>query len=133
MYAIVRSGGRQYRVAPNDVIVVDKVEAEPGGSIVLNEVLMLGDGHNVTAGAPLVEGAVVRAEVLEQRKGQTILVFKKKRRQNYQRTRGHRQKETVLRVTEIINKNSLSSDKKTKPSTKEQVSSKDDTKPKAKE
>lgn len=133
MYAIVRSGSRQYRVAPNDVIVVDKVEAEPGGSIDLNQVLMVGDEGDVTAGSPLVEGALVRAEVLEQRKAPTVLVFKKKRRKNYQRTSGHRQKETVLRVTEIISKGKASSEKKPKTPMNKNVSSKEDTKTTPKE
>lgn len=102
MFAVVKTGGKQYKVAPNDVIKVEKLSGDAGSSIDLADVLMLGEGEDLTVGAPTVEGAVVRAEVLEQTKGDKVVVFKKKRRQGYRRTRGHRQDLTVLRVTDIL-------------------------------
>tara|TARA_E500000305_G_scaffold98314_1_gene89831 strand:+ start:920 stop:1333 length:414 start_codon:yes stop_codon:yes gene_type:complete len=102
MFAVVKTGGKQYKVAPNDVIKVEKLSGDAGSSVDLADVLMLGEGEDLTVGAPTVEGAVVRAEVLEQTKGDKVVVFKKKRRQGYRRTRGHRQEVTVLRVTDIL-------------------------------
>ena len=104
MFAVIRTGGKQYRVAANDVISVEKLPGEAGATVELDEVLMLGDGADTTIGAPLVEGACVRATVLEQMRAPKILVFKKKRRKNYRRTRGHRQDLTVLRITEVLAK-----------------------------
>ena len=104
MFAVIRTGGKQYRVAANDVISVEKLPGEAGATVELDEVLMLGDGAGTTIGAPLVEGARVRATVLEQMRAPKILVFKKKRRKNYRRTRGHRQDLTVLRITEVLAK-----------------------------
>ena len=102
MFAVVCSGGKQYRVAPGDVIVVDKIDTAAGGQLELNEILLVGNNGQVTVGSPTVDGVSVRTKVLEQRKGDTITVFKKKRRNNYRRTYGHRQEMTVLRVTEIV-------------------------------
>ena len=102
MFAVIRTGGKQYKVAKNDVIVVEKLSAEPGGQVRLGEVLALGDTDGQTFGTPLVAGASVTATVLEQKRGEKILVFKKKRRQNYRRQRGHRQHLTVLRITDIV-------------------------------
>jgi len=101
MFAVIRTGGKQYRVAPNDVIHIEHIAGEPGDVVELDEVLMLG-GDDPKAGAPLVEGAVVAAEVVEQTRGDKIRVFKKKRRSNYRRTAGHRQLLTALRITEIL-------------------------------
>ena len=101
MFAVIRSGGKQYKVAPNDVIAVEKLAGEPGATIELAEVLMIGDGASVSAGAPLVEGASVSATLVEHRRGDKIIVFKKKRRHNYRRKNGHRQHQTVLRIMEI--------------------------------
>ena len=101
MYAVIRSGGKQYRVAPDDVIQVEKLEAEPGASVVLDEVLMIGGGDAAKVGAPLVDGASVSAEVVDQKRGPKIIVFKKKRRKNYRRRNGHRQDITLLRITAI--------------------------------
>jgi large subunit ribosomal protein L21 len=102
MYAVIRTGGKQYRVAKNDIISVERLAGAPGEILELNDVLMLGDGGNVTVGAPLVTGACVGAAVVEQAKGDKILIFKKKRRHNYRRKNGHRQDLTVLRITEIL-------------------------------
>jgi large subunit ribosomal protein L21 len=101
MYAVIKTGGKQYRVSPGDLLVVEKLEGEAGASVAFGEVLMLGDGQAVTVGSPLVDGASVAATLVETRKGDKVKIFKKIRRQGYRRTRGHRQHETVLRVTGI--------------------------------
>jgi len=102
MYAIVRTGSKQYRVQENDVILVEKIVAEPGTSIELGEVLMLDAGSGVQVGSPLVAGARVAATVLDQTKGEKVLSFKRRRRKHYRRVRGHRQNLTVLRITDIL-------------------------------
>ena len=101
MFAVIRTGGKQYKVAKDDVIVVEKLTAEPGAVIELAEVLMIGEGAQVATGAPLLGGASVSATVIEQTRADKIIVFKKKRRHNYRRKNGHRQHQTVLRITEI--------------------------------
>jgi large subunit ribosomal protein L21 len=101
MYAVIKTGGKQYRVQPGDLLVVEKLDGEPGANVAFGEVLMLGEGEAVTVGAPLVEGASVAATLIETRKGEKVKIFKKIRRQGYRRTRGHRQFESVLRVTAI--------------------------------
>src|SRR5437667_11844770 len=101
MFAVIRTGGKQYKVAPNDVIAVEKLDGEPGATIELAEVLMLGEGADVSTGTPLLSGAMVSAELVEHRRADKIIVVKKKRRQNYRRKNGHRQHQTVLRITEI--------------------------------
>ncbi|NQW09733.1 MAG: 50S ribosomal protein L21 [Alphaproteobacteria bacterium] len=101
MYAVVKTGGKQYKVASGDVIQVEKLVADAGSTIELDQVLMVGSEDGVTVGAPIVVGAKVAAEVLDQRKGPKIIIFKKKRRKNHRRTRGHRQPLTVLKVTDI--------------------------------
>jgi large subunit ribosomal protein L21 len=101
MYAVIRTGGKQYRVATNQVIEVEKLDVEAGSSIELAEVLMVGEGESATIGSPLVAGASVTATVLEQGKGPKLIVFKKRRRKNFRSKTGHRQKLTVLRVTDI--------------------------------
>lgn len=101
MFAVIRTGGKQYRVAKDDIIAVEKLVGDPGEPVEFGEVLMLGDGAQVTAGVPLVEGAAVRATVVEQSRAPKIIVFKKKRRHNYRRKKGHRQYQTVLRIDDI--------------------------------
>jgi large subunit ribosomal protein L21 len=101
MYAVIKTGGKQYRVKAGDVLVVEKLAGEPGAKVDFDQVLMLGDGAGVTVGAPTVAGAVVSATLVETRKGEKIKVFKKIRRQGYRRTGGHRQIESVLKVTAI--------------------------------
>lgn len=101
MYAVIKTGGKQYRVQAGDLLVVEKLDGEPGAEVAFGDVLMLGDGEAVTVGAPLVDGAKVSATLIETRKGEKVKIFKKIRRQGYRRTRGHRQSETVLRVTSI--------------------------------
>lgn len=102
MFAVVKTGGKQYRVAKDDVIRVEKLTAEPGEKVALSDVLMIDDGGKKTVGAPLIEGAAVEAEVVEQMRADKIIVFKKKRRQNYRRKNGHRQHLTVLKITDIL-------------------------------
>jgi large subunit ribosomal protein L21 len=101
MYAVIKTGGKQYRVQPGDLLVVEKLDGEPGAKIAFADVLMLGEGEAVTVGAPLVEGAKVQATLIETRKGEKIKIFKKIRRKGYRRTGGHRQLQSVLRVTSI--------------------------------
>ena len=101
MYAVIKTGGKQYRVQAGDLLVVEKLDGEPGAEVAFGDVLMVGDGEAVTVGAPLVDGAKVSATLIETRKGEKVKIFKKIRRQGYRRTRGHRQSETVLRVTAI--------------------------------
>jgi large subunit ribosomal protein L21 len=101
MYAVIKTGGKQYRVQPGDVLVVEKLAGEPGEKVAFDQVLMIGEGEAVTVGAPLVADAAVTATFIETRKGEKIKIFKKIRRQGYRRTRGHRQHESVLRVTAI--------------------------------
>jgi large subunit ribosomal protein L21 len=102
MYAVIRTGGKQYKVAKNDVIAVERLAGEAGDVIALDQVLLLGDGAAATIGSPLVGGACVAAEVLQQAQADKVLIFKKKRRHNYRRKKGHRQQVTVLRVTDIL-------------------------------
>ena len=101
MYAVIKTGGKQYRVKAGDMLVVEKLDGDAGAKVAFDQVLMLGEGADVIVGAPVVEGAVVNATLVETRKGDKIKIFKKIRRQGYRRTRGHRQFETVLRVTGI--------------------------------
>lgn len=101
MYAVIRTGGKQYHVAPDQIIEVEKIAGNAGDIVELGEVLLVG-GDKPQIGAPLVSGACVGAQILEQKRGDKIIVFKKKRRQNYRRKNGHRQHLTVIRVTEIL-------------------------------
>ena len=102
MYAVVRTGGKQYRVAKDDVIRVERLGAAVGSTVELVDVLMVGDGARTEIGAPAVSAAKVVAEVVEQTRDAKLLVFKKKRRKNHRRLRGHRQQLTVLRITDIL-------------------------------
>ena len=101
MYAVVKTGGKQYRVTKGDIIEVEKLEAEAGKTVSLDEVLLVGDKGAAKVGAPVVAGASVKAEVLKQKKDDKVIIFKKKRRQNYRRKNGHRQNITVLKITDI--------------------------------
>lgn len=102
MFAVIRTGGKQYKVAKNDVIFVEKLTGEAGALLSIDDVLMVGDTDGVTAGTPALAGAHVTATVLEQKRDDKIIVFKKKRRHNYRRKQGHRQYLTVLRITDIV-------------------------------
>lgn len=101
MYAVIRTGGKQYKVQAGDLLVVEKLDGDAGADVSFGDVLMLGDGGSVTVGAPTVSGASVSGTLIETRKGDKIKVFKKTRRQGYRRTGGHRQVESVVRVTSV--------------------------------
>lgn len=98
MFAVIKTGGKQYKVAANDVITIEKLDQEAGAKVVFDEVLMV----NTTIGAPTVAGASVLAEVVEQTRGPKVIAFKKRRRKNSRRKRGHRQDLTVVKITEIV-------------------------------
>jgi large subunit ribosomal protein L21 len=103
MYAVIKTGGKQYRVAADDVLTVEKIAGEAGAKVEFGEVLMVGgEGAAVKIGAPLVSGAIVKAEVVEQGRGPKVIAFKKRRRKNSRRKRGHRQELTTVKITEII-------------------------------
>jgi large subunit ribosomal protein L21 len=100
-YAVIRTGGKQYRVTPDAVLTVEKLEAEPGATITFHDVLAIGTEAGLTVGAPTVPGARVTATVVEQSRGDKVIIFKKRRRQNSRRKNGHRQHQTVLKIAEI--------------------------------
>ncbi len=102
MYAVIRTGGKQYKVAPQDVLQIEKIEGAAGEAVQFPDVLMVAGEGEPSVGAPLVSGAVVSAEVVEQGRGPKIIIFKKRRRQNYRRKRGHRQDLTTVRILEIF-------------------------------
>ncbi len=101
MYAVIKTGGKQYKVSPGEKITVEKLPGEPGEQIELSEVLLVGEGDNIKIGQPMVPEAKVVATIVEQGRSKKIIVFKKKRRKNYRRKRGHRQYYTVLEIKEI--------------------------------
>jgi large subunit ribosomal protein L21 len=101
MYAVIRTGGKQYRVAPEDVLEIERISGEAGDTVEFGDVLMLG-GDKVEVGAPLVSGATVAAELVEHLRGEKVIIFKKRRRQNYRRKQGHRQELSRVRITEIL-------------------------------
>src|ERR1700684_1057962 len=101
MFAVIKTGGKQYRVAAEDVIKVEKIKREPGEIVEFGEVMVVG-GDSVTLGTPMVAGATVAAEVLQQARGPKVIAFKKRRRKNSRRKVGHRQEFTLLRITEIL-------------------------------
>src|SRR6202451_3990805 len=101
MFAVFKTGGKQYRVTAEDVLKVEKVKGEPGEIVEFGEVLVVG-GDSVSLGAPTVAGAMVAAEVLQQARGPKVIAFKKRRRKNSRRKVGHRQEFTLLRITEIL-------------------------------
>ncbi len=103
MFAVIRTGGKQYRVTPNAVLKVEKLEADPGATVTFTDVLAVGgEGGALTLGAPVVAGASVTATVIAQDRLDKVIIFKKRRRQNSRRRNGHRQHVTVLRVGEIV-------------------------------
>ena len=104
MYAVIKTGGKQYKVAANDQIVVEKLDADSGDQFAFEDVLMIGDGDKVTVGTPGLKGAAVVAEVVEQGKGDKVLIYKKRQRSTYKRKNGHRQLQTTVKITEILAK-----------------------------
>ncbi len=101
MYAVIKTGGKQYKVAEGDVVDVEKLPGEIGSSIELQDVLAVGEGESVKIGTPLVEGASVLAEIVEHGKGKKLIIFKKKRRKGYTKKQGHRQLFTSLKIQSI--------------------------------
>jgi large subunit ribosomal protein L21 len=118
MFAVIRTGGKQYRVAPNDIIEIEKIAGKPGDIIELAEVILLGGEGSPKTGNPTIAGALVAAEVIEQTRSDKITVFKKKRRANYRRKKGHRQALTALRITEILTDGKKPSKQAAKPEPK---------------
>ncbi len=101
-FAVIKTGGKQYKVAANDILKIEKIEAEPGDVVTFDQVLMVGEGDDVTVGAPLVEGALVAGQFLETKKQRTVIILKKQRRQHFDRRNGHRQRLSTVRITEIL-------------------------------
>ena len=102
MYAVIKTGGKQYRVAENDVIVIERLEGDAGSTLEFSEVLMIGGSGATKVGTPLVSGAKVTGELVEQTRGPKVIAFKKRRRKNSRRKRGHRQDLTKVRITGIV-------------------------------
>ena len=128
MYALVRTGGKQYRVAKDDTILVERIAADEGAEVILDDVVMLGDGDKVTIGTPRVEGAAVSATVVSQTRGPKIIIFRRKRRKNHRRTQGHRQDLTLLKINAIAEDgNSL----KPKAAPAKKAAAKEEARPKA--
>ena len=101
MYAVIKTGGKQYRVSKDDVVTIERVSGDAGGKVEFDQVLMVGSGSDIKLGAPIVSGAKVIAELVEQSRGPKLIAFKMKRRKGYRRTVGHRQELTVLKIKEI--------------------------------
>ena len=120
MYAVVKTGGKQYRVSKDDTIMVESIKAEVGSTIQLDDVMMLDDNGSVTIGTPSVEGAIVSAEVVKQARGPKLIIFRRKRRKNHRRIRGHRQDLTLLKILDI------SADGKTKTAAKKSAKTAED-------
>lgn len=113
MFAVIESGGKQYKVAKDDIIALEKIDGKEGAKVKLDSVLMLVDGKKSTIGTPTVKGATVSAEIVSHQRDDKVIVFKKKRRHNYRRKQGHRQDQTVIKVTAINQATAAaSSDKK---------------------
>ena len=102
MYAVIKTGGKQYRVAPGESLQVESLVAEVGAAIVFDDVLMVADGDSVRVGSPLVEGATVKAEVTAHGRGDKIRIIKHRRRKHYHKEQGHRQNFTAVKITEIV-------------------------------
>lgn len=98
MFAVIKTGGKQHRVVADQVLTVGKLEGEAGASVTFGEILAIGDGENVSLGAPFVSGASVAAEIVEHARGAKVIAFKKRRRQNSKRKRGHRQDYTIVKI-----------------------------------
>jgi large subunit ribosomal protein L21 len=101
MFAVIKTGGKQYRVAPDDVIEIEKLDADAGATVTFDDVLLVSGDAGTTVGTPVVAGATVTGEVVEQTRGPKVISFKKRRRQNSKRKRGHRQLVTVVKITGI--------------------------------
>jgi large subunit ribosomal protein L21 len=125
MYAVIKTGGKQYRVAANDKITIEKLAGEPGDQIHFTDVLMVANGDAVDVGAPLVQGATVVGEIAAQEKAATVYIFKKRRRKHYRRRNGHRQLLTSVTITEILTGGAKPSGKTKSAATKSKTSAND--------
>ncbi|GAB5375422.1 MAG: 50S ribosomal protein L21 [Acuticoccus sp.] len=101
MYAVIKTGGKQYRVSAGDEVKIETVAGTAGDAVSFGEVLMIGDGDDVSVGAPLLDGASVSGEIVDQVRNKKIIIFKKRRRQNSRRKNGHRQQQTLVKITGI--------------------------------
>lgn len=131
MFAVIKTGGKQYRVAADDVLTIEKREGDAGASLEFTEVLMVGEGADATIGTPFVEGAMVVAEVVEQGRARKVVAFKKRRRQNSKRIRGHRQHQTRIRITDILTGGAKPAKKAAKPADSKKAEPKADAKAEA--
>ena len=102
MYAVIKTGGKQYKVAPGDVVRVESLDAKKGDTIEIKDVFMIADGDNISIGKPLLASAKVTAEVVEEDRGEKLIIFKHRRRKGFRKTNGHRQNYTGIKVKEII-------------------------------
>ncbi len=102
MYAVISTGGKQYKVSKGDIVEIEKLDVQEGDTVEFDSVLMISDDSDVKIGKPLLKGAKVSAKAVEQKKGKKIIIFKKKRRKQYRRTRGHRQLLTAVKIEDII-------------------------------
>ena len=102
MYAVIRTGGKQYRIAPGENLKVERIAADVGAEVVLDQVLMIGEGEGVRVGRPVLAGATVRATVVAQGRGDKVAIFKMRRRKHYQKHQGHRQNYTELKIDSIV-------------------------------
>ncbi|MBU0724365.1 MAG: 50S ribosomal protein L21 [Alphaproteobacteria bacterium] len=121
MFAVIKTGGKQYKVSKDDIILVEKLEGEAGSAVSLEEVLMVGGEGDLSVGAPRVAGASVAATIVEQTRGDKVIIFKKKRRKNHRRKNGHRQDLTVLRITDILAAGGKTKAKKAAPAAEAQT------------
>ena len=112
MFAVIKSGGKQYSVESGKILKIEKIEGKKGDTYVFNEVLLIGDSSKQTLGTPIIRGASVEATITEQIRSKKVIVFKKKRRKNYRRTKGHRQRLTVLKINKILNNKTVVKTKK---------------------
>ena len=103
-FAVINTGGKQYKVTTNDKLRIEKLSNEEGKSILFDKVLLINDNHNMELGSPVIEGAKVEAKIIKQTKNKTVLIFKKRRRHNSRRKNGHRQKMSVVQITKIFGK-----------------------------
>ena len=127
-FAVINTGGKQYKVTTNDKLRIEKLSNEEGKSILFDKVLLINDNQNMELGSPLIEGAKVEAKIVKQTKNKTVLIFKKRRRHNSRRKNGHRQKMSVVQITKIFGKggkllseSNKNENKKVKTTTKKSV------------
>jgi large subunit ribosomal protein L21 len=112
MYAVIKTGGKQYKVAAGDYLKVEKLDGDVGSKVVIDKILMVADGENVTIGSPLVAGAKVNATVLSHGKGDKVMIFKFHRRKHYRKTQGHRQSYTEIQIVDINGKSAAKAEAK---------------------